>query len=180
MQPWATARRRRNKKIKPEAAAEALRTVGMNLKGMALALDALQEVQVAQWRLLATEQEDQKQKHTQETAEETTTRKIEEARDDDDESDFSHMFSGDPGGCLEHVRGSACRAMRAAVAEGKSSEKGKEGAVIAAELRAGLQQLDGLLTEQRRRHYAPIDDDRFYASVRRLAFRRHFSSLSTL
>jgi len=34
--------------VSPKAAADTLRAVGMNLKGMALALDALQHVQVEQ------------------------------------------------------------------------------------------------------------------------------------
>jgi|AntAceMinimDraft_1070359.scaffolds.fasta_scaffold229057_1 ABC-type nickel/cobalt efflux system permease component RcnA len=107
------------------------------------------QTQVEQWRLLGTQ-------HQHEHAHRHSHLHAHEHEHDAREHRAHPMFSGDPGGCLARVCESACRAMHAAVA-GRRSERGREGAVIAAELRSGLQQLHGLLTEERRRHYGPTD-----------------------
>ena len=130
--PGGVARRRRNKKVKPEAAASVLRAAVLNLNGLSLALDALLEVDADSWRLLAT-------------------------ADAQEGAKTARMYAGDPGGCIERVRKSACEALSAVTAARTRTDQtgGNASAALSAQLREGLVNLDAVVTEERWRTYVP-------------------------
>lgn len=125
--PGGRARRAANKTTKPEAAAEALASAALHVRGMSLALDALAETDVARWHLL------------------------------DPPSPGAHPARVFEGGSdsVDAVLVAVGDAMRAATRARKVEEEDVVGAAAGAKLAEASARLDAILTEERRRHYAP-------------------------
>ena len=122
---------RKSHKSKAETFISVLMETSMALKGMELALEGLNKVQVDRWHLLEGGDESERVKGRP-----------------------APMFDGDPEGSLAAVKDVVVQAMRDAI-KPRRKDDDQNSAQVAADLREALARLDDVIAEERRRHYAP-------------------------
>ena len=122
---------RKSHKSKAETFITVLMETSMALKGMELALEGLNKVQVDRWHLLEGGDDTERVKGRP-----------------------APMFDGDPEGSLAAVKDVVVQAMRDAI-KPRRKDDDQNSAQVAADLREALARLDDVIAEERRRHYAP-------------------------
>ena len=122
---------RKSHKSKAEEFIPVLAEVSMSLKGMELALEGLNAVQVDRWHLLEGGEDSERVKGRP-----------------------APMFDGDPEGSLAAVKDVVVQAMRDAI-KPRRRDDAQTSSQVAADLRESLTRLDDVITEERKRHYAP-------------------------
>ena len=122
---------RKSHKSKAEEFIPVLVEVSMSLKGMELALEGLNAVQVDRWHLLEGGEDSERVKGRP-----------------------APMFDGDPEGSLAAVKDVVVQAMRDAI-KPRRRDDAQTSSQVAADLRESLERLDDVITEERKRHYAP-------------------------